>query len=385
MSRKRVVVVLSNTAYGRRVMHGITKYAVTRGGWEFFYKASANDPKVLFKATAAAEMWADGIIGHFIDQPFLTSIQRIGLPAVNVSSWFETISPVRIHTNEFLIGKIAAEYFLERGLRSFAYWGYTFGAYSAHRCEGFQVTLKEAGFDCEVFDSTVPPNLSREEWMQSEEQMGQRLAKMEKPVGLLCVNDMLAREVLWVSERLGLHCPDDLAVLGVENDELACSVCIPPLSSVELAAARIGQDAAAVLDKMMAGQSAPAASILIPPIGVVTRQSTDVVAVVNPEVRDAIRFIRDHAHEPIDVRDVLKAVPVSRRAMEIQFKQVLHRTPRQQIQFERVQLAKRLLLETDISIAQLSERAGFSSPSLFWVIFRRFTGMGPKEYRRRFL
>jgi LacI family transcriptional regulator len=187
-----------------------------------------------------------------------------------------------------------------------------------------------------------------------------------------------------VVERLGLRCPDDLAVLGVENDELACSSCIPPLSSVELAAARIGQDAAATLDKMMNGQSPPAATVLIPPLGVVTRQSTDVVAVTNPEVRDAIRFIREHAHEPIDVRDVLQAVPVSRRALEIQFKQVLQRTPMQQIQFERVQLAKKLLLETDFSIAQLAERAGFSSPSLFWVIFRRFTGLGPKEFRRRF-
>jgi LacI family transcriptional regulator len=385
MNRKRVVVVLANTAYGRRVMHGITNYAVARGGWEFFYKASASDPKVLFKAVAAAEMWADGIIGHFIDQPFLSSIQRIDIPAVNVSSWFETLKPVRVHTNEALIGQCAAEYFITRGVRSFAYWGSTFGAYSAHRRDGFQQALKAKGFDCEIFDSTVPPELSRREWILAEEHMGQRLAQMEKPVGLLCVNDMLAREVLWVAERLGLHCPDDLAVLGVENDELACSVCIPPLSSIELAAARIGHDAAALLDQMMAGQSPSAAAVLIPPIGVVTRQSTDVVAVANPEVREAIRFIRDHAHEPIDVRDVLRAVPVSRRAMEIQFKQVLQRTPRQQIQFERVQLAKRLLLETDLPISQLAQRAGFSSPSLFWVIFRRFTGMGPKEFRRRFL
>jgi LacI family transcriptional regulator len=195
----------------------------------------------------------------------------------------------------------------------------------------------------------------------------------------------MARELLWVAERLELRCPDDLAVLGIENDELACSSCLPPLSSVELPAARIGQDAAATLDKMMAGQSPPAALVLIPPMGVVTRQSTDVVAVANPEVRDAIRYIREHAHEPIDVRDVLRAVPISRRALEIQFKQFLQRTPMQQIQFERVQRAKNLLLETDLSIAQLAERVGFSSPSLFWVIFRRFTGMGPKDYRRRFL
>jgi LacI family transcriptional regulator len=365
-------------------MHGITKYATTTGGWEFFYKASANDPKVLFKAVAAAEMWADGIIGHFIDQNFLQNIQKLGIPAVNVSAWFETTTPVRVHTNEEGIGKMAAEYFLKRGLRSFAYWGNTFGAYSQHRCDGFRNTLKAAGFECEVFDSTVDLRTSREEWMAAEEQMGQRLAQMQKPVGVLCVNDMLAREVLWVVERLGLRCPDDLAVLGVENDELACSSCIPPLSSVELPAARIGQDAAATLDKMMNGQSPPAATVLIPPLGVVTRQSTDVVAVTNPEVRDAIRYIREHAHEPIDVRDVLNAVPVSRRALEIQFKQVLQRTPMQQIQFERVELAKKLLLETDFSIGQLAQRSGFSSPSLLWVIFRRFTGVGPKEFRRKF-
>jgi LacI family transcriptional regulator len=340
---------------------------------------------VLFKAAAAAEWWADGIIGHFIDKPFLAQVQKLGLPAVNVSSWFTDNSPVRVHTDEFAVGAMAARYFIECGIRSFAYWGYTFGAYSQQRREGFVRTLETAGYGCEVIDSTIDEGMNRAQWMDTEEQLARRLTRMQKPVGLLCVNDMVAREVLWLSERLGLRCPDDLSILGIENDELACSVCMPPLSSVELAATRIGMDAAEMLDRLMSGQPAPAEPLLIPPLGVVTRQSTDIAAVANAEIRDAIRFIREHAHEPIDVRDVLKAVPVSRRALEMHFKRVLRRTPRQQIQYERVQLVKKLLLETDLSIAQIAERAGFSSASLFWVIFRRFTGMGPKAYRQRFL
>lgn len=385
MKRKRVVLVQANTAYGRHVTRGIVRYAATQGGWEFLYKGNAADPMVLFKAAAAAEWWADGIIGHFIDKAFLAQVQKLGIPAVNVSSWFDDPSPVRVHTDEFAVGKVAATYFIECGIRNFAYWGYTFGAYSQQRCEGFVRTLESAGFSCEVIDSTIAQGVSRAQWMDTEEQLARRITRMQKPVGLLCVNDMVAREVLWLAERLGLRCPEDLAVLGVENDELACSVCLPPLSSVELAATRIGIDAAEMLDRLMGGQPAPTEPLLIPPLGVVTRQSTDIAAVANPEVRDAIRFIRDHAHEPIDVRDVLKAIPLSRRALEMHFKKVLGRTPRQQIQYERVQLVKKLLLESDLSIAQIAERAGFSSPSLFWVIFRRFTGMGPKAYRQRFL
>jgi LacI family transcriptional regulator len=385
MKRKRVVLVQANTAYGRHVTRGIVRYAATQGGWDFLYKGNAADPMVLFKAAAATEWWADGIIGHFIDRPFLEQIQKLVVPAVNVSSWFDDVSPVRVHTDEFAVGKIGAKHFIERGIRSFVYWGYTFGAYSQQRCEGFVRTVEAAGFTCDVIDSTIAVGMNRAQWMDTEEQLARRITRMQKPVGLLCVNDMVAREVLWLAERLGLRCPDDLAVLGVENDELACSVCLPPLSSVELAATRIGTDAAEMLGRLMSGEPAPACAHLIPPLGVVTRQSTDIAAVTNPEIRDAVRFIRDHAHEPIDVRDVLKAIPLSRRALELHFKRVLRRTPRQQIQYERVQLVKKLLLETDLSIAQIAERTGFSSASLLWVIFRRHSGMGPKAYRQRFL
>jgi LacI family transcriptional regulator len=385
MKRKRVVLVQANTAYGRHVTRGIVRHAASQGGWEFLYKGSANDQKVLFKAAAATEWWADGIIGHFIDKPFLSQVQKLGIPAVNVSSWFTDNSPVRVHTDEHAVGKMAAEYFVQCGIRNFAYWGYTFGAYSQQRHEGFVRTLEAAGYQCESIDSTIIEGMNRAKWMDTEEQLGRRISRMQKPVGLLCVNDMVAREVLWLCERLGLRCPDDVAILGIENDELACSVCQPSLSSVEFAATRIGMDAAAMLDRLMSGEPAPSEPILIPPLRVVTRQSTDIAAVANVEIRDAIRFIRENAHEPIDVRDVLKAVPVSRRALELHFKRILHRTPRQQIQYERVQLVKKLLLETDLSIAHIAERAGFSSASIFWVIFRRFTGMGPKAYRQRFL
>ncbi len=385
MKRKRVVLVQANTAYGRHVTRGIIRYAATQGGWEFLYKGNAADSKVLFKAVAAAEWWADGIVGHFIDKQFLSHVQKLDVPAVNVSSWFTDAKPVRVHTDEHAVGRAAAEYFIEAGVRSFAYWGYQFGAYSQQRCEGFVSTIAVAGHKCEVIDSTIIEGMTRGQWMDTEEQLGRRISRMQKPVGMLCVNDMVAREVLWLAERLGLRCPDDIAVLGVENDELACSVCLPPLSSVELAATQIGYEAAAMLDRLMAGEAPPVQPMLIAPIGVVTRQSTDIAAIANADVRDAVRFIRKHAHEPIDVSDILRAIPISRRALEMRFKRFLRRTPRQQIQYERVQIMKKLLFETDLSIAQVAARAGFSSPSLAWVIFRRLTGLGPKAYRQRLL
>jgi LacI family transcriptional regulator len=173
-----------------------------------------------------------------------------------------------------------------------------------------------------------------------------------------------------------------VGVLGVNNDELLCELAFPPLSSVTPNARRAGYEAAALLDRMMRGERLPPDEIRIPPLGICCRQSTDVLAVEDSAIAQALRFIREHACDPIDVSDVLRVVPLSRRVLEQRFVQLLNRTPHAEILSVRLNRAKQLIGETKLSLGEIATRAGFEHPEYLSVVFKREEGLSPREYRQ---
>jgi LacI family transcriptional regulator len=175
--------------------------------------------------------------------------------------------------------------------------------------------------------------------------------------------------------------PDELAVLGVDNDELLCDLADPPLSSVIPDTRRTGYEAARLLEAMMAGERVPPVAHLVSPLGVATRQSTDVLATDDGDLSAAVRFIREHATEGIRVEDVLRAVPLSRRALEARFKQQLGRTPHQEVLRLRIERVKELLAETDLSLTAIAHRTGYAHVEYLSVAFKRETGVPPSVYR----
>jgi LacI family transcriptional regulator len=187
--------------------------------------------------------------------------------------------------------------------------------------------------------------------------------------------------VLDACRGAGLAIPDEVAVLGVDNDELLCELAAPPLSSVMPNTLRTGYEAAALLDRMMRGEAVRPVAHLIPPVGVVARQSTDVLALDDRAVAQAVRFIREHACEGINVGDVLRGVPLSRRVLEQRFRRLLGRTPREEILQVRLARVKQLLTETDLTLYRVAERTGFEHVEYLSVVFKRETGRTPRQFR----
>jgi LacI family transcriptional regulator len=193
--------------------------------------------------------------------------------------------------------------------------------------------------------------------------------------------DFRGQQVLDACRRLGLAVPDEVAVIGVDNDELLCELSDPPLTSVVPNMQRTGYEAAALLDQMIAGKTARGQTHLIPPIGIATRQSTDVLVIEDRNVARAVHYIRQHACDGIQVKDVLRVVPQSRTLLESRFKRLIGRTPHEEILRVRLARVKELLVETDLSLDQIAERTAFNHVEYLSVAFRREIGIPPSQFR----
>ena len=201
------------------------------------------------------------------------------------------------------------------------------------------------------------------------------------PVGVMACYDFRGQQVLDACRRSGIAVPDEVAVIGVDNDELLCSLSDPPLSSVAPNSYRTGYEAAARLTAMMNGKTGGPIANLIPPLGIATRQSTDVLAIDDPEVVKVVRFIRDHACEGINMKDVLRAVPAPRGFLEARFKKLLGRTPHEEILRVQLNWVKQLLSETDLTLETIAERTGFAHAEYLSVVFKREEGISASRYR----
>ena len=199
---------------------------------------------------------------------------------------------------------------------------------------------------------------------------------------MFCACDVYAIQVTNACRRRGIAVPAQIAVLGVDNDPVVCSVSFPPLSSVDLNSRRVGYEAAALLDRMMAGQPPPQKNILVEPSRVVTRESTDMMAVDDADVAQAVRLIREHACRGLRVKDVVEAVGVSRRVLQQRFRRILRRTPKEELMRVQIDRAGMLLTQTEMSVEQIAKCTGFAAPAYFIRAFRRETGVTPRVYRK---
>jgi LacI family transcriptional regulator len=211
--------------------------------------------------------------------------------------------------------------------------------------------------------------------------MGHWLAALPRPLGVLTCNDERGLHVLNACQRIDAAVPDEVAVLGIDDDDLLCSLCRPPLSSVVPNPERIGYEAASLLDCLIAGAKPPRRELLVEPLGVTARQSTEVLALDDPNLSAALRYIREHACEGIMVPEVLKQVPLSRTALERQFRKYLGHSPQAEIRATQLKRVKELLAETELSLQQIAKLTGYKHPEYMNVAFKRLTGQTPGHYR----
>jgi len=258
------------------------------------------------------------------------------------------------------IVRVGLEDFISRGLRQVAYAGASqnpLAAYSRIRGDSFARLAAERGVAC--FRHDVEPGKENTQEHGPRQDLVNWVMELPKPVGILAASDESAWDVLQACAIAGVSVPDEAAVLGVDNDELIVRLTTPPLSSIDINAERVGFEAAKLLDRLLRGEPAPKEPVLVPPMGLVTRQSTDVLAIEDEDVAAAVKFIREHRARPISVKDVLEVVPVSRRSLYRKFQEAMGRSLAAEIRLAHIQQAKRLLATTDWPVSRSPRRPGF--------------------------
>ncbi|HXF09284.1 MAG TPA: DNA-binding transcriptional regulator [Desulfuromonadaceae bacterium] len=384
--RPRVALLIeSSRAYGRGLLLGVAKYVRQHGPWSIsLQEQSLCDviPDWLYK-------WkGDGIITRLDNRNMAKVIRRLRVPTIYLRNAPPGLHAPMVMTNNLSAARLAFEHLRERGFRHFAFCGFDGADYSDTRRENFIRLVVDAGLRCHVFENPVRRRRGRtidfeRDGMREGELLVRWLRQLPRPVGLMACNDMRGQQVLDACRAAGLGVPDDVGVVGVDNDEVLCDLSDPPLSSVVPDTERIGFEAAALLDEMMAGKEAPRAPVYVDPRGVVARSSTEVLAIEDRHMTAALRFVRERACEGIDVGDLVRAIPLSRSALERRFIKVIGRSPKEEIMRVRLNRAKQLLAETNFSIEFIAEKIGFERAEYLSRIFKKKTGMTPFHFRRQ--
>ncbi|MFA5251930.1 MAG: DNA-binding transcriptional regulator [Phycisphaerae bacterium] len=381
---KVILIIERSRSFGRGLLHGIIQYSNLHGPWLYYMK-----PEFYRQGKEKSHKWltdldADGVIAHTWDPDFIDSVVNLGLPAVICGLDKPKRKACRLSTDEISAGRMAAEYFMKRGFRNFAYCGFDNMIWSQQKCDGFKRALAESGFQTSVYRQPGAKHLRKPDNEQSL--IAAWLKSLSKPVALMTCNDDRGQEVLAACKIAECKVPDDVAILGVDNDELICNCSYPQLSSIALSTERAGYEAAKVLDKLMREQKITEneKEVTILPLHVVTRQSTDIMAIEDKDVAEAISFIRRHSREIIQVGDVAQAVGLSRRALEQHFRKALNHSIHEEIKYTRINQMANMLIGTNLSISQIAKLLGYSyAANNIARYFKQQKGMSPLDYRKK--
>lgn len=383
MRPARSVAILMNLSrpYDRQVLRGITEYVKEAGlRWRFYVEEDPADKIPDFN------QWAcDGLIVDTDDERLVRAAQGVSAPLVGIGRFGRRPRPNRrtrtVGPDDAMIGRWAADHLVECGLRHFAYCGTRQRGpdpWSEVRFAAFRQRLRDLGFPCLRYTGR---HVSARHWSRLQRDLAGWLAAVPKPIGIMACNDWRARHVLEAARQLRLRVPEDVAVVGVDNDELTCEMADPPLSSIAPATREIGYRAATVLHRLMSGRPGRVADVLVPPSDIVRRQSSDLLAIKDPLIHRALLFLREHAAESIGAPEVAKVAGASRATLDLRFKRALGRTVAEQIRRMRVEMAWDLLLTTRLPLHEVARRAGFRTAQYLCYVFRRDTGKTPAAIR----
>lgn len=372
---KRICLYTTPYAFMQSLTSGVAACARRVGSWQI---------DIAFPSeSGGAEHLFDGryegvIIGYpfgSIPASLRTTRSKVVFAACSIPE-----VPAIVHDN-LEIGEMAAEHLIECGYRRFAYFGVDVD-WSIDRYQGFKKSLAKHGHEC-VSNTTADGRFPN--WNSSLQvaRCDKFLQQLQKPVAVFSCYDGLARLLVDRAVELGLRVPGDMAVLGVDNDELRCETGTVPLTSIDTNLFRIGHEAGLLLDRLMRGELPRQSRVQIAPKAIVRRQSTSMAAHSDPDIAASMRFIYERACDGISVEDVCNHVAMSRRRLEIRFRSAVGRTPGDEIRAVRVERAKALLTDTDLTIVEIAVRCGYSHISGFSSAFRRLVGVLPSAYRQQ--
>lgn len=377
-SRRHVALLVETSlASGRDILCGIARYVREHEPWALYH-----EPRSLEESVPRwLRSWkGDGIIARIQNPSIAAAVKATGLPVVDVLGVVPAEKFPLVHVDDRAVATAAVEHLRERGFRNFAYFGIERENWSECRRDSFAEAVEASGGKAAVYEL---PRAAADSWETIEDDLAAWIRELPKPVGVMVCSDQRGPLVLEACRRAGCEVPDEVAVVGVDNDVPLCQVCHPPLSSVQPGHDQVGYEAAALLERFMNRGGNPKAPILVAPQAVITRQSSDVLAIEDRPIAAALRLIRESAGQGIRVESLARQVGLSRSVFQRRFRAVLKRSVHQEILNARLKRAQALLAETDLSLAEIAERTGFKHQEYLGAVFKGRVGTTPALFRRR--
>ena len=378
-TKRHIAVVMELTwPYKRHygIFAGIQDYAEKHAHWSFDL---GNYPELQLAEGGRF----DGIIGR-IRKDCLTAARDAAVPVVNVMLGSPVSSQVPgVHTDFYAAGRMATEHLIARGLRRLTHFGYTGAPASKQHYQGMCEVAREHDYPCTRHTVSCHYDESRDQWKRFIDQVKRSQAGWEAPVGVGCMADELCRSVASACLTMGWVIPEQLAMVGSGNHVMICSAIDPTLSSIDMGYHQCGYEAARLLDRLMQGDTPPAEPLYTPLKELVVRRSSDVFAVSDQKVAQALRYMADHAGGALSVPSIARSVGLGRQSLERRFNRHVGRTINDELIRLRVETLKRLLVESDEPIKTLSAEAGFGTTVSMHTMFKRHTGMTPAAYRSK--
>lgn len=369
----------SSRAYGRSLLQGVVRYQRAHGPWSIYFQPHDLD--------AAPPRWlkgwrGDGILARINDRRMAQAVLRTGLPAVDLRFSVPDLGLPAVGIDNRAVVQLAFRHIADCGFKRFAFCGLPRrrSIWMDLRCDLFQEFARASGHECHVYEA--PQQADSSTWEEEQERIADWVAHLPKPIGVMACNDDRGQQVLDACRRINILVPEEVAVVGVDNDEILCGLSSPPLTSTDINTVQVGFEAAALLDRMMAGAAAPSHPLLSTPRVVVPRESTDVLATDDRELAAAIRYIRRHACDGLRVKELVDQTGIPRRSLERRMEKLLGRSPKEEISRVQIERAKGLLTETDLSAAAIAQKCGYSLPKYFSQVFHSKVGVPPGVYRK---
>jgi LacI family transcriptional regulator len=371
-----VLLVATSLASGRDILGRIARYVREHRPWSLYHEPHALED--------AAPRWlrrwrGDGIIARIQSPRMAEIIAASGIPAVDVLGVIPGLLFPLVHVDNAAIARVAAEHLLERGLRHIGYFGIAGENWSQQRFAGLNSAVAAARIPVSLYE-LARDSAGMHSWERAQKKLAAWIGGLPKPAGVFVCSDQCGPRFLEACRRAGVAVPDDVAVIGVDNDTPLCEVCDPPMSSIDPGHSAVGYQAA-LLDALLQGRSAQQGPVLVEPKQIMARLSTDMLAIGDAAVVAAIRLIREHAHEDLQVDGIARSVGLSRSVLQRRFRALLKRSVHQDILAAKIKFARTLLTRTQLPLAVVAERAGFKHQEYMGAVFKRRVGQTPGEVR----
>lgn len=381
-SMKIILLIDLSESFGRNMIRGIARYSSIYGPWSFckmppFYRETYGTDGIL---KFAKDWGAHGIIGQFQQNDDVQKLIEAGLftIAVDFQEPFKQISNV---SGDYIkSGKLAADYFLEKGYKHFAFYGTQQTVWSRERFKGYQNHLKQSGFD--VYDFEPHSVKTHNFWYYSPSPLQEWLISLPKPIAIFTCDDNSAEHVLEAAKIAKLNIPEEVAVLGTDNDEMICQYANPPLSSIQQDDETGGYRVAELMARMIKENKYIKEDIILNPLRIITRRSTETLAIEDAHIKACLLYIKENLNKPLHTNDLLQLVPLSRRVLEKKFFQTIGNSIYKEIQRQRIEKVVALLLDTNLQVAEIAALCGFTDSKNLSRLFKETYTLTPLQFRK---